>query len=157
MTEAQQPSEQQSGSSSPIVQMVAGLGILMVAAGIIVGTVQALRPGPELPADGAPALILLAPQTGDTIDGAIPLHFTAGDSLQLGGMGWASGELHVHAYVDGREFMPAAADIEALPDGTFRWTLAAASGNRIVQLRWAGMNHGPIDAGQSAPVEVLVR
>ncbi|MGH6618317.1 MAG: hypothetical protein ACREF6_02095, partial [Alphaproteobacteria bacterium] len=80
--------QEQQPSSSRLVPLIGGLGILMVAAGIIVGTVQALRPAPELPAGGAPAIVLIAPQPGDTVDGAVPLHFTAGNRLQLGPMGW---------------------------------------------------------------------
>ncbi len=150
--------KQEAAQSSRLVPLIGGLGILMVGAGIVVGAVQALRPQPTdaVPAD-VPALTLLSPAVDDTVETPVPLRFTAGDRLELGGMGWASGDLHLHAYVDGREIMPAAADIEALQDGTFRWTLPVEPGTRTIQLRWAGMSHGAIEAGASDAIRVHAR
>lgn len=147
------------GQDSRLIPLIGGLGILMVAAGIVVGTVQALRPAPAtaLPDGGAPALAIVAPAAGDTVDSPVTLRFTAGDRLALGPMGWASDQLHLHAYVNGTEVMPAAADIEEEADGVFRWTLPVPPGSAQIQLRWAGMSHGAIEDGASAPVPVVVR
>ena len=143
---------------SPLVTLVGGLGILMVAAGIIVATAQALRHEPETAAAGdVPSITLLAPQSGDTVDAPIPVRFRAGDRLALGTMGWASDDLHLHAYVDGVEIMPAAADIEPLGDGAFLWNVPAYPGEHTLELGWAGMQHGAISEGASEAVRVVVR
>lgn len=145
-------------NQSRLVTVVGGLGILMVVAGLVVLTVQAVTPEPEVTAAGdVPRITLLAPQSGDTVRSPIPVHFSAGDRLALGGMGWASDDLHLHAYVDGAEVMPAAADIEAQPGGTFIWHLAATPGVRTLELGWAGMHHGALQEGASGQVRVVVR
>jgi hypothetical protein len=142
--------------SSRLVTLVGGLGIFMVAAGILIGAVNMFGPRTDL-SSGVPSLVLIEPQAGDTVDSPVVLRFTAGNDLALGGMGWASNDLHLHAYVDGTEIMPAAADIRDAGDGTFFWTLPVESGSRTVQLRWAGMDHGDLDVGASRAIEVVVR
>ena len=143
---------------SRLVTIVGALGIIMVAAGLVVLTVRALTPDTEITAAGdVPRITLLAPQSGDTVGSPIPLHFTAGERLALGGMGWASDDLHLHAYLDGAEVMPAAADIEAQPDGTFVWNLAATRGIRTIELSWAGMHHGALQEGESDQIRIVVR
>lgn len=142
--------------SSRLVPLIGGLGILMVAAGVIVGMVQALRVGP-VPVGGAPPLAILAPAPGDTVEAPVGLQFSAGSRLVLGPTGWTSDDLHLHAYIDGREVMPAAADITPLDDGTFRWSLPVTAGERRIQLRWAAMDHGTIEQGASAAVPLVVR
>lgn len=144
--------------TSRLVPLVGAVGILMVAAGVVIGTVQTLRPvAGAAPGSDAPPVVLLSPTTGDTVASPIRLRFTAGDRLGLGPMGWASDDLHLHAYVDGREIMPAAADIAAADDGTFSWTLPLEPGVRRIQLQWAGMDHGAVTSGRSSEVTVLVR
>lgn len=141
-------------STSRLVPVIGAFGVIMIAAGVLIGAVRAL--GPASVTAEAPSLVVIAPAAGDTVATPIELRFIAGDDLALGSMGWASGALHLHAWVDGREVMPTAADIRALEDGTFVWTLPLAPGNRIVQLRWAGMDHSDIEAGSRA-VGVVVR
>ena len=140
--------------TSRLVPFAGGLGILMVAVGVVIGAVQTLRP---VAGADAPALMLLSPSTGDTVASPVRLRFTAGDRLRLGPMGWASDDLHLHVYVDGREIMPAAADIAAADDGTFGWHLPLEPGVRRVRLQWAGMDHGAVTAGRSREITVLVR
>lgn len=143
---------------SRLVPLVGGLGVLMVAAGIVIATVQALRPEPPPTAAGdVPAIVMLAPQPGDTVDAPIAVRFRAGERLALGPMGWASGDLHLHAYVDSTEVMPAAADIEPHAGGTFLWRIPAAPGERTLELTWAGRQHGAISEGASEAVSVVVR
>jgi hypothetical protein len=112
--------------------------------------------GAEARAD-APSLVLVSPSTGDTVASPLRLRFTAGDRLALGPMGWASDDLHLHAYVDGREIMPAAADIVAADDGAFEWTLRLEPGVRRLRLQWAAMDHGALTAGRSTEITVVVR
>ena len=143
---------------SRLVTIVGALGIIMVAAGLVVLIVQALTPEREVTAAAdVPRITLLAPQSGDTIRSPIPVHFSAGDRLALGAMGWTSDDFHLHAYVDGAEVMPAAADIEAQPDGTFIWHLAATPGVRTLELSWAGMHHGALQEGASDQIRIVVR
>lgn len=142
-------------STSRLVPVIGALGVIMIAAGVLIGAVRALRPAPDTVE--APSLVVIAPGAGDTVTAPIELRFTAGNDLALGPMGWASGALHLHAWVDGREVMPAAADIRDTGDGTFVWTLPLEPGSRTVQLRWAGMDHGDIEAGASRAVGVVVR
>lgn len=143
---------------SRLVPLVGGLGILMIAAGIVVGTVQALRPEPEpTPAGNVPAIVVLAPQNGDTVEAPLELRFRAGDDLALGPMGWASADLHLHVYLDGTEIMPAAADIVSQDDGSFVWRVPVTPGTRTFEMGWAGMQHGAIPEGASDPVMVHVR
>jgi hypothetical protein len=142
--------------SSRLVTLVGGLGIFMFAVGILIGAVNMFGPRTDL-SRGVPSIVLIEPQTGDTVSSPLMLRFTAGNELALGGMGWASNDLHLHAYVDGREIMPAAADIQDVGDGTFIWTLPADSGPRAIQLRWAGLDHRDLDVGASRVVEIVVQ
>ena len=144
-------------SASPLVRLVGALGILMVATGVVVAVVQALRPDARTEDGEIPAITLLAPLQGDTVSAPIIAHFRAGDRLELGPMGWASDDLHLHAYVDSVEVMPAAADIEVNADGTYTWHIPAESGAHSLQLSWAGMHHGSITAGASEVVHIVVR
>ena len=144
-------------SASPLVKLVGALGILMVATGVVVAMVQALRPDAGTAAGEIPAITLLTPQPGDSLSAPIIAHFRAGDRLELGPMGWASDDLHLHAYVDSVEVMPAAADIEENADGTFTWHIPAESGAHTLQLSWAGMHHGSITDGASEVVHIVVR
>lgn len=143
---------------SLLVSMVGGIGAVMVLAGVVVAAVHALRPEPSSAAAAdIPAIELLAPQPGDTVAAPIAVHFRAGDRLALGRMGWTSDDLHLHAYVDGAEIMPAAADIEARRDGTFLWRIPAAPGAHTLELSWAGMQHGSLREGASGEVRLVVR
>jgi len=143
-------------SSSRLITLVAGLGIFMVAAGILVGAIDMFGPRTDLSL-GVPSLVVIEPGAGDTIASPAVIRFTAGNDLALGGMGWASNDLHLHIYVDGTEIMPAAADIQDAGDGTFLWTLPVEPGTRTLQLKWAGLDHGDLDVGASREVEVIVR
>jgi hypothetical protein len=143
---------------SRLVPLVGGLGIIMIAAGIVIATAQALRPAPATPAAGdVPAIVVLAPESGDSVDAPIAVRFRAGDRLALGPMGWTSDDLHLHAYLDSTEVMPAAADIERQSDGSFVWRIPAVAGARTLALTWAGMQHGAMRAGASEVVSVVVR
>ncbi len=155
MTEQHPQDPSATPASSRLVPVIGALGILMIAAGVLIGAVRALRSAPVTAE--APSLVVIAPAAGDTVTAPVALRFTAGNELELGPMGWASGALHLHAWVDGTEVMPAAADIHDAGDGTFVWTLPLEPGNRILQLRWAGMDHGDIEAGASRAIGVVVR
>lgn len=143
---------------SRLVRLVGGVGILMIAAAIVIATVQALRSEPPAtPASNVPGIVVVAPQNGDTVGAPLAVRFRAGDRLALGPMGWASADLHLHAYVDGTEIMPAAADIVPQDDGSFVWRIPVTPGTRTFEMGWAGMQHGAIPDGASEPVTVHIR
>ena len=142
--------------SSRLITLVGAFGMFMVAVGILIGAVNMFGPRTD-PSLGVPSLVTISPQPGDTVDAPLVVRFTAGNDLTLGGMGWASNDLHLHAYVDGTEIMPAAADIEDAGDGTFLWTLPTEGGSHTIQLRWADMDHGDIQVGASRTIDVFVR
>lgn len=94
---------------------------------------------------GLPALTLIAPAVGDTVDaGPVGVRFQSGEPLRLGSMGWVAGDLHPHILLDGREFMAAAADIREMADG-YEWRLpAVAPGAHTLLLAWAASHHGTV-------------
>lgn len=92
--------------------------------------------------DGVPALRVATPASGDTVRNPVRVTFSTPAPLDLGPMGWAASDLHLHIMIDGVEFMPAAADIET-GSGTFTWTLPTLeAGDRTFYLTWAGRHHG---------------
>jgi hypothetical protein len=106
--------------------------------------------------DSAPALRLLAPADGDTVDNPVVLRFTTPADLRLQRDGWIADDLHLHALADHRELMPGAAEITT--DGeSFSWTLQPLQpGEHRVYLTWAGRNHANI-AGPTDTIRIIVR
>lgn len=118
------------------------IGFLVAGALILTfGFLAGLRNGSD-DMDGVPALRVQAPAPGDTVENPVRVLFTTPAPLELGPMGWAASDLHLHIMVDGTEHMPAAGDIESA-DGTFTWTLPPLDpGDRTFHLTWAGRHHG---------------
>lgn len=108
--------------------------------------------------DGVPPIAILAPLDGDTAAEPVTIHFRTSAPLSLHrGMGWMAGDLHLHAMIGDRELMPAAADIEATSDSTWRWQLPVlGSGSHRIYLTWAGRHHGNL-RGQADTVLVYIR
>src|SRR5690606_7614772 len=115
--------------SSRLVTLVGGLGIFMFAVGILIGAVNMFGPRTDL-SRGVPSIVLIEPQTGDTVSSPLMLRFTAGNELAPRGPGWASNDLYMHAYGEGRWIMRVAADMQDVGVGTYVWTLPADSGPR---------------------------
>lgn len=107
--------------------------------------------------DAVPPISIVAPASGDTVENPLTITFrTPGALAYDNAMGWMAGELHLHAMVNGREFMPAAADI-APQDSTFTWRLPSIDpGEHRIYLTWAGRHHGNL-RGQADTVVVHVR
>ncbi|HUH13172.1 MAG TPA: hypothetical protein VMK65_08685 [Longimicrobiales bacterium] len=128
--------------------------MLLVAVAALAGVLLWLV---EEPAD-AQEIVLLRPAEGTEVGGPVELIFETPAPLTLGPRGWMAGEAHLHASVDGRELMPAAADIESVGAQRFRWVIPAlAPGERTLRLYWSDMSHRPLDEGASREVRVRAR
>ncbi|MGH7481074.1 MAG: hypothetical protein ACRELV_02890 [Longimicrobiales bacterium] len=138
-----------------VVALLVG-GAVILGLGYWAGKRQAgdARFGPQPPA----ALTMIRPAAGDTLPaGPTMLRFATSAPLELTPRGWMAGSYHLHAYVDGVEHMPGAADIRALDDGRFVWTLSLESGLRRLRLAWASGTHRALGTGSTAAITVHVR
>lgn len=137
-----------------LVGVVGVIGAIMV----VFGLVRALVPAPEAEMAGA-QLMIDAPATGDTVAaGPLVVRFQAGAGLRLEPNGWQADGLHLHAYLDGREHMPAAADITPAGPGTFEWRLPPLEpGEHTLSLAWSESMHSPVTEGASPIVRFVVR
>jgi hypothetical protein len=126
-------------------------GLFILALGFWLGS------RPRTPA--IPALTIVEPAAGAVIDRPIELVFDVDHGrLRVGPGGWGVGTIHVHAWIDGRELMPAAADIEPIGEARYRWTIAHAEpGERALHIGWSDLYHQPIAEGMSATVRVTIR
>jgi hypothetical protein len=90
----------------------------------------------------APQVMVLSPADGDVVPAPITVRFTSSRPLTPAVGGWGDGRYHIHAVINGREYMPAAADIEGTPDGSYIWRIAAdAKGAATLSLVWADRAH----------------
>jgi hypothetical protein len=113
--------------------LIAGTAVLLI--GFLVGE----RDSPD---NAPPSLQILQPRAGDVVHNPVTVRFRTPADLRLSRGGWAARDLHLHLLLDGRELMPAAADIVAA-DTTFAWTLPPLPpGSHRVYLTWAGRHHG---------------
>jgi hypothetical protein len=104
----------------------------------------------------APALELLAPTTSDTVENPVVIRFRTPADLRLERRGWVAGDLHVHAMVDDREIMPAAADITA-EAGAYAWRLPPLEpGTYRIHLTWAARDHANL-AGPADTIRIHIR
>jgi len=129
----------------------------LVAGAVLLGASFLASTRSDAPPDALPDLEILTPTSGDTVANPISIVFRTPAPLALDpAMGWSAGELHPHAMVNGREIMPAAADI-APADTTFVWRLPRLEpGTHRVHLTWAGRHHGNL-SGASNTLTVHVR
>ena len=110
-------------------------------------------------ASAQPAQLTIVEPT-DSAQVAAPLEITFATMapLHITPMGWQSGQLHLHAVIDGTDVMPGALDIRALGQGRFRWRLkTVAAGSHDVRLVWARPDHRAIPEGASQDVAVVVK
>ncbi|HEX6134373.1 MAG TPA: hypothetical protein VFZ24_10420 [Longimicrobiales bacterium] len=132
------------------------IGFLAAGAVLLGASFLAGRAG-DTESRGVPALELVRPTSDDTLVNPLVLEFRTPASLRLDAdAGWSAGDLHLHAIVDGREIMPAAADIT--PRGaSFLWRLPRLEpGTRRIHLTWAGRHHGNL-RGPADTIVVHVR
>ncbi|MGQ0814166.1 MAG: hypothetical protein ACT4O1_06835 [Gemmatimonadota bacterium] len=137
--------------------------ILPIAIGIVLtglvlaglGIISNMRRNAEV--DVAPQLSILSPAPGATLDSPLVVRFTSTKRLALKPSGWGHGRLHLHATVNGIQYMPAAAELSAR-DTIYEWTIRTApAGSFSLQLAWADMAHRPLQAGTSGIVKARLR
>lgn len=101
---------------------------------------------------GVPALTIVAPNPNSAVDSPLIVRFSSSQPIALHPTGWGTGQLHLHARVNGAEHMPAANDISRA-DATYAWTLhAVGRGPFIVQIGWADRHHRELATGKTAPM-----
>jgi hypothetical protein len=136
-------------------RILAILGGAMVLGALIV----LLRGGPEdasAPTTPPPPIQLLAPAPGTAVAGPFAISFRVENAtLALTPNGWGIPGMHLHIEVDGTSFMPAASDVAAQSDGSYRWTFPALDpGPHTIRLYWSDMNHAAIPGGGSPPLKI---
>jgi hypothetical protein len=106
----------------------------------------------------APALEVIAPAAGATVEGVLEVRFRSDASLGRMPGGWGTGELHLHAELGGREVMPGAADIRREPDGSYSWAIGRPGpGGHTFRLFWSDADHRPLLQSATEPITVRVR
>ena len=142
---------EQRRSIAPVVLGLVFTGAFLVA----IGYAASQRRKAE--ANTAPQVIMLSPAAGDVVSSPITLRFTSSRPLTPAIGGWGDGRYHIHALIAGREYMPAAADIEAGPDGTYTWRISAdVKGAASLSLVWADRSHRRLPES-TTPISVEVR
>jgi len=133
------------------------LGGAMVLMAVVLFFVGGPEDGVALQVD-APVLELVQPKHGITVQTEnLPVVFRVEGELRQSAGGWGLDSLHLHLSFDGVELMPAPADIEPLPGGLYRWTLAKPEpGLHTLRLLWSGPDHRAIRGAESRTVQVRV-
>jgi hypothetical protein len=104
----------------------------------------------------AQSIDLLEPAAGAVVDSPLVARFATAAPLTLSASGWGTRQLHLHARVDGVEYMPAAADIVREGD-VFVWVLPAVrKGPHTLRVGWANLAHRELSTG-AAEVHITVR
>ena len=134
----------------PVIIGIALTGVLLAC----LAYAAKLRNAAE--AETAPELTITSPVRGETVDSPLVIAFTSAHPLDLMETGWGHDAFHLHASVNGIEYMPAAADISA-EGRTYRWTIPAPRGLVRFHLGWADHMHRPLQTGMTDPLEATVR
>ena len=108
-------------------------------------------------ATSAPQLLVVAPVAGAAVDSPLVIVFSAELPLDLLPTGWGHGTFHLHASINGVEYMPAASDI--VQTGTeYSWTIPnAPPGPLSLYLGWADHMHRPLQKGMTDTVAATLR
>jgi hypothetical protein len=145
------PSATPRGTTAAAVGIALG-GIAILVLGFWLGTRE------RTPA--IPQLTLIEPRPGAVVERPVELIFDVHRSrMRVGPGGWGVGAIHIHAWVDGVEIMPAAADIEYIgAPARYRWRLPRVEpGERSIRIGWSDIQHRELGDGGSGTVEVIVR
>ena len=113
-----------------------------------------LRNAAEL--EMAPQLTINAPAQGTVTDSPLVIRFTAAHPLDLMKTGWGHDSFHLHASINGVEYMPAAADIVA-QNREYAWTIHAPRGPASFYLGWADHMHRPLQKGMTDTIHTTIR
>lgn len=138
---------------SPIVPVA--IGIVLTAA-LLIGLGYLASQRRNAPS-GPPSLTLLAPAHGQVVDSPLVLRFASTLPITATPNGWLAGQWHLHARVNGIEYMPAAADISA-GDTAYAWVLnAVPRGSVSIQMGWADLRHREAVSSRTAEIHVIVQ
>jgi hypothetical protein len=136
--------------------LLGGVMVVLALAVVLFGDWTATD-GASAPLDDVPTLQLRAAVPLEGARGLV-LRFRSERPLRLTRDGWGVGPLHVHASVDGIEYMPAARDIREVSPGEYEWTLpGVGAGSAEVRLFWSDESHRPMEAGASDVLTVPIR
>lgn len=105
-----------------------------------------------------PQLQIVDPHTNTVVNAPVALRFTSTQNLALQQTGWGYGGLHLHAWLNDVQHMPAATDIIRAADGSYAWTLPQSQPGpaQTLRLGWADSAHRPIAAGASPAIVITV-
>jgi hypothetical protein len=105
----------------------------------------------------APQLTITGPSQGAVTDSPLVIRFTAGHPLDLMPTGWGHDNFHLHASINGVEYMPAAADIIA-QDQQYAWTIPTAPRGEInLYLGWADHMHRALQKGMTDTIRATLK
>ena len=141
-------------AAQQIRPVLIGIGLTMLLlAGLAYLANQRRSAGPR----HIPSLRILHPAAPGTVDSPLVIKFTSSDPLRLLPTGWGSGDLHLHATINGVSYMPAASEIsEAV--STYSWTITSLNrGPAVINLGWADMRHRELQTGTSDTVRAVIR
>lgn len=101
----------------------------------------------------------MAPQGASVVDSPLVVRFTSTSIMERRPTGWGAQALHLHAWVNGGQLMPAAADVRPIDQRTYEWTMRQVTrgADQTVHLGWADASHRAISAGSSPEVTVTIR
>jgi hypothetical protein len=142
----------------PVADRLLGLiGGVMVLAALLLFVFGGPSDGDASDAS-PPAILLLSPESGASVDTPLELTFRVPVRIGPSPAGWGTGGHHLHAEIDGREFMPGPGDIRQLESGTYRWTVQGVRpGSSAVRLFWSDRTHQPLSEGATPPVLLNIR
>jgi hypothetical protein len=111
--------------------------------------------GGTRPVAPPPAVRLVAPAAGAVLTGGLEVVFELDEELQRMPSGWGVEGHHLHLQLDGLELMPAAADVQAVTRGRYRWSVGRLeSGAHRLRLFWSDASHAPVAGGGSESIEI---
>ena len=104
-----------------------------------------------------PQLTIVTPAPGMQIDSPLVIRFTSASPIVLHPSGWGAGNLHLHARINGVEFMPAAQDIRQEAEA-YLWTIPSQQAGPVaIRLGWADQAHRELSSGATDTVSAILR
>ena len=144
-------SEESRRSIAPVILGLLFTGALLAAIGYAASQRRKAEAG------APPVITLLTPADGDVVKSPIEVRFTSSRALAPGAGGWGDGRYHVHALINGLEYMPAAAEIKPEAAGTYSWRISVTvRGASTLSLVWADRAHRRLPPSMP-PIAVDVR
>jgi hypothetical protein len=136
-----------------ILPVIIGMALTVVLLACLAYAAR-LRNAAEL--EMAPQLSINAPAQGTATDSPLVIRFTAAHPLDLMETGWGHDGFHLHASINGVEYMPAAADIVA-QGSQYAWTIHSPRGPVSFYLGWADHMHRALQKGMTDTIRATIR